>query len=299
MDLNLAHIVFKIQCDQGCLPVFDLYQQLRRFDGFFRRIVCSDCSFAVDDSCFLNPVCPFKMIFGQNLSADPDVVRRHQKPPLPFLFKVNSLHEQAVCVDLSLILIGPAVQLTQQFVAAVMELMDSFFVVNRLPAAVKGVYSMGIDGVSVDLAAVAAAPVLVSVNDILANVPYCESVRVSFVSPVRLFRAGSVIRVFSFSGFFRALMRRCSAMTAYYGGYNLDFDYSRLSSAVDDQVAVKTSTVAFKTYLKPFDSMCGFYGSFEVVSPSLEFVQILSLGSYLNLGKYSAYGLGNYQLVTE
>src|SRR5690349_13367297 len=58
------------------------------------------------------PGCPFQQTFAQELSTDPEGVRRHQKPPLPLVFSFPTLppppHRGAI-VEMGLTLVGTAV----------------------------------------------------------------------------------------------------------------------------------------------------------------------------------------------
>ena len=86
VDLNLVQIVFDVETDNAAAQAAYYYQALRRFDLFFRQACCrslgTQCSVCKEQA-----ACPYREVFAQELSTDPDIVRRHQKPPLPFAFK--------------------------------------------------------------------------------------------------------------------------------------------------------------------------------------------------------------------
>src|SRR6185369_17991609 len=106
-------------------PPQALFAIRQRFPTAFRHAV--GC-LTRDGGCNGGASCPCRTRFDQNLTPDPSALRRYQKPPLPFAFRIPLLPEKSVqgtSVELSLVITGEAINHLDHFLKAVRRLMGS------------------------------------------------------------------------------------------------------------------------------------------------------------------------------
>ena len=295
MDLLLTRLDFLLRLPPGHKP-HQLLERLRKtFRDCFRAIVCRQPGGC--DCCPDTHNCPYRLIFGQVLAADPEAVRRHQKPPLPFVFELRPVswnQQKGVSFELGLVLVGSATYHVPVFCATLMAVFRS------LP----GCYLAGIDSVG---CSGSAAPVLngdgaialdrlatISAEDILAvsTLPP-DQARLNFITPLCIVQDGKAIREFSFSRFIATLLRRVSSLAYYYGGSALELDYKRLSG-LGKEVRIVENALRYTD--RDNCQKEGLTGSCLVTGNLYEFHPVLLLGEYLHCGKGAAYGMGRYRI---
>ena len=296
MDLLFTRLDFFPRLQPG-QQIHHLLERLRRdFRENFRAIACrqtGECEHCPDTL-----DCPYRIIFGQILATDPAAVRRHQKPPLPFVFepRQNLGHlKNANSVQLGLVLVGSATNHVPEFCAALMNIIRSFPDCDLI-----GIDSVGCSGFT--------NPVLngdgtlaldrlatMSAEDILAvsTLPP-DQISLDFITPLCILQGGGALREFNFSSFITTLMRRVSSLAYYYGGSALELDYKRLSG-LSKEVRIVESAIRYTDRADCRKE--GLVGSCTVTGNLFEFHPVLLLGEYLHCGKGAAYGMGRYQIV--
>jgi hypothetical protein len=298
VDLSFVQLVFEVESNNPDLHAAFFYQALRRFDIYFRQSCCRYGS-KTCQACSAPSACPYLDVFSQKLSADPDVVRRHQKPPLPFAFKIRQLPDNGSCLEICLVVVGNAVNHLPVFIAAVHEMTESTYEkCHGVSADIIGSYCLDYQSVRHELETSSNDPlnlILLSCLEIMNNT--ADSVDISLIleSPLRLVSAGSVLHTMNFSAFLRSQLRRCSSLFAYYGDGELDIDYSGLSAAA---IHVNCLSDGIK-YVQPFWSQrpicAGLTGLSVFGGVSSGILPLLTLGSYLNAGKGASFGMGAYR----
>lgn len=296
VDLTLVQLVFEISAD-GQLPLLPhLYDAVRRFESCFKRVSCQQG----DLSCQLcgerSERCPYRSVFGQDLSTDPDVVRRHQKPPLPFAFKIGEIINNNSSIDVCLVIAGNAIQHVATFQSAIALMVASLAANNGVDAAVSGIWCRDYQGERHRFNAASGSLVLLSGLEIVNSFSHADAVRISVTSPLRLLCGGAIAHSFDFSLLLRSQLRRCSSLFAYYGEGELELDYVCMSRAAE---RVTSHGNGFR-FAKPPGSqrsgLAGILGAGEFTGLTNGMVPLLLLGSYLNAGKGAAYGMGVYRL---
>lgn len=295
MDLNLVLLIIEVEASNFDVAAY--YQALRRFDQVFRQNCCGYLQSACID-CNEKSSCPYRAVFAQDLSSDPAVVRRHQKPPLPFAFKLKQAPNNESYLEICLVVAGKAINHLDLFIKAVRKMIEKIPTQNHGTApCVKGVYCLDYQMIrySLDLSSYSSQNVIVlSSLDILENPIGTENIRLVIESPLRLLCGGSELRRFDFSAFLRSQMRRCSSMFAYYGDGELDIDFAGLSheaglvKCLDDGIR----------YSQPPWSMrpnhAGLVGASRFGSVTPGILSLLTLGAYVNAGKLASFGFGAY-----
>jgi hypothetical protein len=110
VDLDFVRIECSVITDSDNQLTALLYRELRNFSEYFKKTGClslhNDCH-----SCREFGECPYRIVFSQQLSANPEIVRLHQKPPLPFALYINEIDSEKTTDDVTvgLVVIGTAV----------------------------------------------------------------------------------------------------------------------------------------------------------------------------------------------
>ena len=299
MDLDFVRIECEIIADTSAQLTAALYNTLRTFEAHFKSSCCptlqEQCT-----SCIGHVGCPYRVLFDQGLSPDPEIVRLHQKPSLPFSLYISGIEGTSSSCAVGIVVIGSAVNYVEFFYAALLRMVEAG-VCTVLPPERFTLRSYSIDYQGVRHEIGYAAPlnesiILLSGQHIMQNTVHSDSARLLLKSPLRLLSNGSIAHHFDFDLFFRVQLRRCSSLCAYYGAGELDLDFAWLSES-----AKKVAVFDDKTYYTqpPWSKRLnrgGLTGTAECVGLVEPMFSLLLLGSFFNAGKGATFGSGFYQL---
>ncbi|HEY5512348.1 MAG TPA: CRISPR system precrRNA processing endoribonuclease RAMP protein Cas6 [Geomonas sp.] len=289
MELHYVKLFFTFTLNEDLADPYALYACRSDFDAAFRRAISCrrlDCT-----GCPSVASCPYPANFGQKIARDPDAVKRHQKPPLPFVFEFPVLlptPNGGSSFECSLTLFGSAVQHLGCYLAAVKLLLDG------MHASLVKVEAECPGGARTAIAAGnhPALPLLSALDPTGAGPLLPDRVAVCFVTPLKLTHEGRLLRRFSFSELARVLMRRVSSLAYYYEGVELPLDYRWLSLA-SEAVRTLDSNCRLQSWSGRPAGLVGaacFEGDLE------PFHLLLQLGSATHLGKGASFGFGAYRL---
>lgn len=299
MDFDLVRIECDISAEFCSHVIPGLYVALRNFEREFKSVCCQSDQLPCT-SCSLYSDCPYLKVFGQQLSPDPEIVRLHQKPALPFSLYINEMTGNASTCTAGIAVIGDAVQHSDIFHTTLLGIAETA-VSNVLPPTAYSFSSYTIDYLGErhclgHSALMHENVIVLSGRQILENCINADSVRLTLKSPLRLMSNGSIARRFDFAAFFRSQLRRCSSLCAYYGTGKPVLDFSFLSAA-SLNVAVLEDGIR---YSQPSWSnrlnRAGLTGTAECSGLTGQMFPLLLLGSYVNAGKGASYGSGVYQI---
>lgn len=297
MDLNLVQIVFDVETENTDAVESFMYQALRRFDVLFRQSCCRFGS-KICLECNEQSVCPYQNIFAQELSTDLDIVRRHQKPPLPYAFKISHMHDKKSCLEISLVVIGNAVNHLYLFDVAVRKMIE--LIPEKLSGTIPVItgtycidYQSGRHELDFSLHGTQNMVVLSSL-EIMENTTGSGNVRLILESPLRIISTGFVLHSMDFGAFFRSQLRRCSSLFAYYGDGELDVDYVVLSAAANQVNCLKNGIRFLQPSWSQRPNCAGLLGIAECEHVVQGILPLLNLGSFINAGKGASFGLGAY-----
>jgi len=300
VDLVFAKLIFRLRLRSEARDPYALFSLKTRFRDVFRKMVCvssGDCHV-----CAEHGSCPFQDIFGQGLAVDPEALKRHQKPPLPFVFHLplvdcrNALNRD---IEIGLVIIGSAMGHLPLLCDAVKKLFTQEPEAGIPFAEIVGLESEGCSGsrfpVGYESGSVALEGLsTISAEDLLAlNTLPMHFLGVRILTPMRIPRDGSFLRDFSFSPFFRTLLRRASSLAYYYHGSVLEMDYQRLAR-LSDSIDIDRSDTQWTVWRK--GAMEGITGGLVLRGDLSDFHPVLLLGEYFSCGKGASYGLGRYEL---
>jgi hypothetical protein len=299
VDLDFVRIECEISADYPVQLTAALNNALRNFEEQFK----ASCCLSGQEPCFscdLQDGCPYRIIFNQKLSSDPEVVRLHQKPSLPFSLYIRGMDGNTSSCTIGLVVIGTAVNHLANFHTALLR-MAEVAVCTVLPLAKYTLRSYCLDyhGRRHEITPSARLPesvILLSGQYILQNTVNSDFIRLSLISPLRLLSNGSILRRFDFGSFFRSQMRRCSSICSYYGAGELDLDFVLLSEAAQKVAVFDDKTRYSQPPWSKRQNRSGLTGTVECSGLAESMFALLLLGSYFNAGKGAAFGFGFHQL---
>jgi len=296
LNMNLVQIVFEVTSDEQVTLLPHLYDAVRRFDNFFKSVTCyqksPQCNLCKEN----DQPCPYRAVFGQVLSNDPDVLRRHQKPPLPFSFKFRYIDHSNSSLELELVIMGNAIRHLSAFVSAVYLMTKSVGKNIEVDVDVTGTWCRDYQGERHELNSVSQSPVLLSAMEILESTLHSDPIRICLESPLRLLRGGSVAHFFDFAIMLRSQLRRCSSLFAYYGEGELEMDYVFMSEGASKVNSFGNDFKFMKPEWSQRADLAGLLGEGEFRDLAYGMQPLLKLGSYFNAGKGAAFGMGVYRV---
>lgn len=287
MDLNFVKLSIPIR-ENELQPAAQLLSgRGRRFEESVRLEGCVEKLRSCKNECLSRDSCPVPLLIGRELSHDPEVVRRYQKPALPFVFEMTG---DAGELSLGLTLLGPSITC----LALVVKVLDQML--GRQTAG--RVYALDYQGDTILLnrhkdGAIDNIPILTAEELLLRNIAYfnsIERVRIELLSPLCLIRDGRQLSRFDPVFFIRSLLRRISSQFAYHGG-RFEYDFFCTLSELAGRVRLIASDTTKQADRFPFR---GVSGSYELAGPFQELGPYLALGGLLHLGKGAAYGMGAF-----
>ena len=128
-----------------------------------------------------------------------------------------------------------------------------------------------------------------------------KAVTLDFLSPVRLVYRGKLVEDLEFHIIFRSLLRRISSLSQFHCGTRLDLDFKSLVARAE---TIKTSNKQLRwydweRYSRRQDArmkLGGVLGEIACEGHLTEFMPFITLGQWINVGKGTSFGLGQYKL---
>ncbi|WP_129128505.1 CRISPR system precrRNA processing endoribonuclease RAMP protein Cas6 [Geomonas oryzae] len=289
MELHYARLWFSFVLRDDIADPYAFFAGRAEFEDAFRRAL--SCKRGDCRGCAALAHCAFPATFGQEIAKDPEAVRRHQKPPLPFIFRFPVLPPRpnagAAC-ELSLTLVGSAVQHFAVYLAAVRFLMEA----RRATVTSVQAESPGGARSAVAVQDHPELPLLGSLDPDMAGPLSTEALSLRFLTPLKLVQDGRLLKNYTFAHLARSLMRRVSSLAYHYEGTEPDLDYRWLSRCSED-IRTVTSDCRFVSWNGRPAGIVGvarFQGDLE------PFHLLLQLGVATHLGKGAPFGFGSYRL---
>lgn len=293
MELDYVEIYFGFRLDRELSDPYLLFSCRTRFDAAFRHALgClrGDCT-----GCAKQARCPYPAQLGQEISSDPEKVKRHQKPPLPFAFRfplIPPAPNRGAGLECSLALFGAARQQLPLYLAAVRRLLEGVGAsLVRIEARSQGGGRTPLPpGECRDRQV--ALPVL-NPFEAERGPLAADRIALAFDTPVKLVQQGRPLKEIEFSQLARGLMRRVSAVVSYHGGAELPLDYRWLA---EQSGAIRTVSADW-SYRQWGGKLSGMVGSVRFEGELEPFHLLLTLGEVTGLGKGAGFGLGRFRLI--
>ncbi|GFO64917.1 CRISPR system precrRNA processing endoribonuclease RAMP protein Cas6 [Geomonas paludis] len=288
MELHYAKLWFSFTLRHDVSDPYAFYATRADFESAFRAAVSckrGDCA-----GCRRGD-CAFSATFSQEIAQDPEAVRRHQKPPLPFIFDFPVLPpspNRGRGCELALTLVGSSIQNLPAYLEAVRILIENkggvlVAVAAESPGGARADYAG--DG-SFPL------PLLGSLDPALTGPLPTETVALRLLTPLKLVREGRLLKAFTFADFARTLMRRVSSLAYHYEGAEPALDYRWLSGQSDAVDTVESDCRFVSWNGRP----AGILGTARFAGDLEPFHLLLQLGTATHLGKGASFGYGCYRV---
>jgi hypothetical protein len=301
LEFNLVDLKITIQTNDPlrfCLCIADLGAE---FATICKRLACRGGVTACN-KCPVRADCAWYAVFSQELSADPDAIKRHQKPPLPFVFSFPSpdtLDHEPDIIECGLVVVGIAIPHASMLLEGLAKLLVDES--SPLEGEIRQLACRDYQGTYVPLrsgthSAQAENLVVLSAEGLPEPCSWdCSSLGIRLLSPLKLIREGRQLSRFDFSLFACTLMRRVSSLAYYYGDSEFDCDYKRLASLA---LAVVCTEDRFHIHNAGNGDrkLAGISGEGFFSGDFSELMPFLTLGTYLHAGKGAAYGMGRFML---
>ncbi len=217
----------------------------------------------------------------RTLSSDPELVRRHQKPGLPFVLSVPC------CGVLDCLLAGPAIAELPAVVATVTDLAGMPHPPQLFALDYQGDVVLQRPRGGAELPVLSLAGLLD-----LATPRYtaCHCLQVQLQTPLRLMAEGRELRRFEPVRFARGVLRRFSSLVAHYGAAGNPETFIRLAELAGGMRLVDARP------LPAPQGQRGVLGSFTLQGPCDALGPLLDIGALLHLGKGASFGMGAFQI---
>jgi hypothetical protein len=299
MEFNLVQLAITVRTADAASLALWLPQMGSGYSAACRSLVCRNpdrpCA-----SCSRQDSCPWHLVFGQKLAVDPSELKRHQKPPLPFMFSFpagstpSGGHAELSC---GLVVVGCAIPHLGMLLDGFTELLacDASPVSGQVTSMGTRDYQGLIHPLG-DMHAIGHPHNLtvLSAAGLLEACPWgCSELNIRMLTPLRLFDDGHLLDRFDFSLFIRSLMRRVSSLAYYYGAYEYDCDFKALSLQAD---SVTCSEDHFRLQSGSGRKLSGITGQGRFHGDLSGLMPFLILGSYIHAGKGASYGMGVFEL---
>ena len=221
MDCNFIDLEIHVRTANRAQLALSLLFMGAVYSNACRIAVCTHPDRACT-ACFDRSECFWRRVFGQELSTDPAALKRHQKPPLPFVFSFLQCSippDTPGILVCGLVVVGCAISCLGMLLKGFSSLLDG----DSCPvqAEVVHLFTRDYQGtptalVTCDQAGTATNLTVLSSAGLLEshawNSDHCT---LRLLSPLKLRFADRLLRRFDFSLFARSLMRRVSALVYY------------------------------------------------------------------------------------
>lgn len=282
------------------------------FAWSFRRTVCVTKQ-PVCDGCLLKANCSYFRIFETELSADHiPYLKGVKKVPHPFVLTPpidgKTRYKPGDKLKIGLKLFGSSVQLLPYYVYVFRSIGDNGIGKNNSRFKVSGFKAISSDGDEEDVLSEDGKSIKTVLSPVRIPQPEevnsddVESITLDFSTPVRLqgqgrvmLRSGSITPPMLING----VMRRYLALAGLYGNdgfsdVNPGFNFDKIVIADNDLKLYDWGR--YSNRQKTFLDMSGLTGSITLSGEIKDVIPWLLAGSYVNMGKNTAFGLGQYSV---
>ncbi len=301
MDLDFVRIECEVTTDSAIQLTARFHDDLRSFEAYFKTSSCLTFR-EVCLSCSESERCPYWIVFSQKLSSDPEIVRLHQKPPLPFTLYIRGIDSNLSIdtITVGLVVIGTAINYIEHFYIALVRMVETSLhsTLNSERSDFR-FFALDYQGFRHEMTRGTSfheSLIFLSGQNILHDSLHSDSIRIFLKSPLRLLCNGSIIHLFDFAAFFRSQMRRCSSLCGYYGSGELDIDFVQLSDLAQNVALFDNQIRYSQPQWSKHRNKAGLIGTAECSGLVAPMSALLLLGSFFNAGKGATSGSGFYEI---
>jgi hypothetical protein len=304
MEFNIVNLKITVRTANPMLLHLRLAGQGNEFAVACKGVACRRPTLACE-RCSDRDGCAWHLVFGQGLAADPAALKRHQKPPLPFVFSLplaNAADNAPEAIECGLVVVGRAISCLEMLLEGFAELLERDSC--QVPGEIIRVDALDYQGecrILGDGARVTRPENLavLSAAGMVESRPWeCSHLTISLRSPLKLSADGRQYTRFYFSLFARSLMRRISSLAYYYGDCELDNDFRDLSRQAET-IVCSADGFCYGTPMGMGKKLSGIMGSGSFDGDFNGLMPFLVLGTLVHVGKGASYGMGRYELIAD
>lgn len=306
MGFNLVNLALSIQTEDVSRLRNYLSLSGNEYAAACRCLSCH-CPARDCEDCSNNETCGWYLVFGQVLTSDPAALKRHQKPPLPFIFSFPpcaGAPDVLDIIEIGLVVIGRAIPHLEMLLNGFSGLFSgaSIPVAAEIRQIACRDYQGSYQNIDIEPRCVQSGClvpgnlVITSTEGLLDSRNWLGSTLcIQLLTPLRLLDGGHNAVSFEFGHFARSVMRRVSSLAYYYGESEMNCDYKELSRQVADVNCTDEHFSYAKVKNRKLSGIIG-HGSFE--GDFSQLMPLLLIGSYVHTGKGASFGMGMYDVLS-
>lgn len=277
-----------------------------------KKITCITKSFDCKN-CLLKFNCAYKYIFETEPPPDTDVLKKYDAIPQPFLFN-NFNKKSARIVSFNLILIGKSIDYLP-FLVYTFDYIgkEEGLGKDRIKFKLAKIYSYNKinDFFNSQSLLIYKDEKLLNKNSVLKfeeleNIipENVNKISLEFVNPVRIKHQSKLIKLPEFHIIIRALLHRISALMYFHCNIPLNIDFKEIIEKSKYIKLIKHNIKwkeyqRFSTRQKERLRLGGFVGNAEYEGELSIFLPLLYAGMFINIGKQTSFGLGEYKVILQ
>lgn len=282
------------------------------FGCVFKKIACIVSNKECKD-CILSEKCVYSYIFETPVPSNSKIMKKYTHPPQPFVIE-PPLSKNLVQdfnhhnnLELGLVLIGKAIDYLPYFIYTFEEFGKDGIGKDRIKFTLDNV-KCSISGNDVynnsDKKLLQNYKVITSED--LKNEDYKikNELTINFLTPTRIRYKEKLVSLPEFHIIIRNLLRRISLLSYFHCDEELKIDFKSL---IKEAEKIKVANSKLKWYdIKRYSSrqaqemkLGGFTGEITYKGDFKNFLEYLSIGEYVHLGKNCTFGFGKYEIKRE
>ena len=268
------------------------------FGSALKRISCVARSYKSCIECPLNQSCAYGYLFETPKPKDAEVLRKYPFVPHPFAFAPPFPYIGDKILSVRVTLVGKAIDYFPHVILSLEGLGKKGIGPKRVPMKLQSITEEG-SGRELFTDGKVALPQKVTPPQAKS----IERLKVLFITPTALKFSRRLVRPenFEFHILIRNALRRVSALSYLHVKKPLDIDFKGIISSSERVKTVhkRLKMVSFKRYSARTGNvydMKGFIGEAEFEGELTEFLQLLTLISFVHVGKSTSFGFGRCEI---
>jgi len=293
-----------------CLPAYQGSALRGAFGYALRNAVCvvrnRECP-----ECLLKSGCVYSYAFETPPPSGSEMLRKYTSVPHPFVLNPmtgeKGLYKPGMTLKFGMTLVGRAAEYVPYFVFAFMKMGERGMGKGRGKFRVTRIDVLDSSGSPVE--AVYENEILKSPETVLTDEDVRELARaapsdrisLTFLTPLRVRYQDRFCREIQFHILIRSLLRRLSSLLYFHCGERLDIPFKEIIERAESVKLTRNETrwydwERFSGRQKRRIKMGGVVGTVSYEGDITEFLPLLIAGAWVNVGKGTSFGLGNFEL---
>lgn len=315
MHFPFIHLKIDIKAiDNIRLPLYTGSALRGLFGASFKKIICSDYNKECK-KCLLKDSCAYSYIFETTVPQNSKIMKKYEHIPKPFvlsppIIKGGIIQEKSIQA-FNMTIIGRAIDFLPYFIYTLISLgkngigkdrsrfiIDNIKLINGISSN-KIIYNDGDEKINFSRSDIDKDFIINKTNPFNNK----DQISLNFLTPLKIVYNENYLQPedLDFHNIIRVLLRRVYLLSIFHTKAQLNIDFSNLINKAEK---IKKETAELYWYnirrhssrQKKFLNIGGIKGYALFKGDFQSFLQYLILGSYLNIGKGTTFGLGKYSI---